>query len=104
MQINNFLSHVAIIRSQTFKVYLKTKYFIEMHIKNIILFCIILCFPSEAFSQKNDFFIKKLINKVFSEKADSSRKSSFMALPALSYAQETEYLQAGGKQPLEKYI
>lgn len=42
-------------------------------------------------AQENDNIIKKLVKKVFSSEVDSSRGASFMALPAVAYAQETGF-------------
>lgn len=42
-------------------------------------------------AQENDNIVKRLIKKVFSSEVDSSRGSSFMALPAVAYAQETGF-------------
>ncbi|MXV17636.1 BamA/TamA family outer membrane protein [Hufsiella ginkgonis] len=43
----------------------------------------------ESFTPNRSFSQKKLIKKFFSGKQDSTRAGSFLALPSLSYAQET---------------
>ena len=42
-----------------------------------------------SFANLSSFAQKKLIKKLFSNEADTTRSSSFLALPALGYAQET---------------
>lgn len=44
-----------------------------------------------ATAQENENIIKKIVKKVFSSEVDSSRGASFMALPAVAYAQETGF-------------
>lgn len=52
-------------------------------LKSLILSIIILIISSSGYAQPN------LIKKLFSNKSDSARSSSFLPLPALGYSQET---------------
>lgn len=60
-----------------------------MRLKIISLSLLLSIISLSLSAQKKDNFIKKFKKKVFSTEADSSRSSSFIALPAFSYAQET---------------
>lgn len=60
-----------------------------MRLKNIFTTLLIFGITHQTIAQEKDNIVKKVIKKVFSAESDSSRSSSFIALPALSYAQET---------------
>lgn len=62
-----------------------------MKLKSFLFLIITITLHSPIKAQKSDNLIKKVIKSVFSSDSDSSRKSSFMALPAASYAQETGF-------------
>lgn len=60
-----------------------------MRLRNIFTTILISGISASSMAQQKDNLAKKIIKKVFSAEADSSRSSSFIALPALSYAPET---------------
>lgn len=62
-----------------------------MRLKNLLAIALIFGFSNHSIAQKKDNFIKKSIKKIFSADADSNRNSSFIALPAVAYAQETGF-------------
>jgi len=62
-----------------------------MKLKNIFTILFIVGLSTSVTAQEKDNIIKKLTKKIFSTQLDSSRGNSFIALPALSYAQETGF-------------
>lgn len=62
-----------------------------MKVKKLLALVLIFGFSDQISAQENDNIIKKITKKVFSTESNNSRSSSFMALPALSYAQETGF-------------
>lgn len=53
--------------------------------KKLVLTVLVFCFISSAFAQK------KLIQRIFSNEKDTTRKASFMPIPVFGYAQETGF-------------
>ena len=58
-------------------------------LKKLFVLCLLILISSNGFSQM------KLIRKMLSNEADTTRGSSFLPLPALGYAQETG-IEIGG--------
>ncbi|MHC8948011.1 BamA/TamA family outer membrane protein [Sphingobacterium hungaricum] len=54
-----------------------------------IFFILLFCFNINSFAQEKDNFIKKVYKKFLSSDKDSTRSASFIAIPAVGYAQET---------------
>ncbi|MFZ4863462.1 polymerase [Sphingobacterium sp. Mn56C] len=59
--------------------------------KKSFILLLILGFSIVGNAQENENLVKKIAKKVFSAQGDSTRSASFMALPALAYAQETGF-------------
>lgn len=60
-----------------------------MRLRKLIPILLVLGISFQSKAQESDNIVKKITKKIFSTTSDSSRGSSFIALPALSYAQET---------------
>lgn len=62
-----------------------------MNLRNFLIFISLLHISSNSIAQEKNNFVEKLIKRVFSSESDSTRRSSFLALPAASYAPETGF-------------
>lgn len=60
-----------------------------MRFKHIIILSLLASFHFTTNAQQKENFVNKFKRKIFSSQSDTTRGSSFIALPAFSYAQET---------------
>ncbi len=70
---------------------MKHQIFIKMRLKNLLAIALIIGSSYSTQGQEKENFVKKIAKKVFSSDSSNNRSSSFMALPAVAYAQETGF-------------